>query len=529
MINIIPRPYKFSQDTGSFNMLKGFTIEYPDIWNKEVSRFVDFAHRVGLDATTDSLNSISFIVSEKLSREGYLIDIETNNMTITASTNAGCLYAIVSLSQLIVAHGGVIPCYKIEDKPRFNYRGFMLDVGRYFYSVDDIKKFLDIMSVHKLNYFHWHLTEDQGWRIEIKKYPKLTELGSSRTHTNFNTKEHHGFYTQDEIRDIVAYAHSLNIKVIPEIDMPGHMQAALHAYPELGCFDRELPVATHWGVKHDILCGGKITVRQFVKDVIDEVIELFPDKFIHIGGDEAVKMRWCMCKNCQESIKNLGLKDENELQAHFINDINAHIRSKGYTSIMWNEDTITHKINNNIVWMAWNIDENKKPAMLDELNAGRLIINASSSPNYLDLPHSINNLESIYKQDVNFVEPNNNMFGMEAPLWTEFVPNMKKAESLLFPRLGAFAEVAWSDEDNRDYDNLLKKMDSYYDYLGQLGIENMTPIDKANPKGISKTTSNIWWSRRMLTWHGLHNLIDDAKVKRLAKKKCPELFSKNKK
>ena len=529
MIKLIPQPYKYSYEAGSFNFLKGFTLNYPDVWQNEVDNFVTFAQSQGLNSNADSLNSIDIVMSDRLAREGYLMNIGDNNITISASTSAGCFYALTSLKQLIVAYSSIIPCFQIEDRPRFNYRGFMLDVGRYFYSVQEVKQYLDLMAMHKLNYFHWHLTEDQGWRIEIKKYPLLTEKSSRRSHTNFNMREHKGYYTQDEIREIVEYAHSLHIKVIPEIDMPGHMQAALHAYKELGCFNRKLPVATHWGVKHDILCGGKPEVRQFIKDIIDEIVELFPDKFIHVGGDEAVKTRWRICPHCQDEMRRLGLKNEDELQAEFISDINSYIRTKGYSTIMWNEDAPTGRLSTDIIWMAWNVSPEKHEMLHNELKKDRLVINASSEPNYLDLPYSINSLDRVYTQELNFVEANKCMIGVEAPLWTEFVPNMKNAYRKMFPRLGAVAEAAWSEEKNKDIEAFKKKIPAYYDMLKAYGVTNLPTAKIYNPNKVRAICQRIWWEKRQLTWHGLHNLIDNAKVKHMVKREHPEMFEEKSK
>lgn len=519
MIKLIPEPYKYTIRTGTFNINKGFTINYPDVWQNEIDYFAKFIKSQNLSVTKDSLNTIDICLTEGLAKEGYLINIDNNHIKISASTATGCFYALVTMQQLIISYKGAIPCLNIEDKPRFNYRGFMLDVGRYFYTVNEVKHFIDLMAIHKLNFFHIHLTEDQGWRIEIKKYPLLTEHGSKRSHTNFNMIPHGGYYTQDEIKEIVSYAHARHIKVIPEIDMPGHMQAALHAYPELGCFDRKLPVATHWGIKHDILCGGKDSTRQFVKDVIDEIIRLFPDKFIHIGGDEAIKTRWKICPHCQEAMKKKNLKNENELQADFINEINSYIRSKGYSAIMWNEDEISGRISQDIIWMVWNAGDKKHPLMLNEMKNGRLLINAESEPYYLDLPYKTNTLKEVYNKNVNFVEPDERLIGMESALWTEFIPNVKNAHFKAFPRLGAFAEKVWGDEKNMNYDNFLSKIDAYYALLKTYGVTEAASVKRANPSPVLGFFERLWFERRQLCWHGLHNAVDNAKVQRMAKKK----------
>ncbi len=292
------------------------------------------------------------------------------------------------------------------------------------------------------------------------------------------------------------------------------MQAALHAYPELGCFARKLPVATHWGIKHDILCGGKDEVLAFVKDVINEITELFPDGLIHIGGDEAPKTRWQICPRCQAKIKELGLKNENELQGHFLSEVGKYISSKGYTAIMWNEDEISGKSNSDIIWMAWNVPKENHANILNEMKNGRYVINGLSEPNYLDLPYAQNTLERIYSESADFIEKNDRMIGLEAFLWTEFVPNMDNAFFKTFPRLGAFAEKAWSEEKKLDYKTFLEKIPSYEELLKIHGVTRFASVKRANPSKILGFFEKLWWERRQLCWHGLHNLVDNAKVKK---------------
>lgn len=512
MIKLIPEPHYYSLDAGTVNLMKGFSLSYPEMWKNEIDDFMDFAHKLSLKTEKTSLNEICVFIDENISYEGYRIIISDNNISIYASSATGCFYAMQSLKQLTLSYSMRIPCFTVEDRPRFAFRAFMLDVGRYFFPVSDIKKFIDLIALNKINFLHLHLTEDQGWRVEIKKYPLLTVKSSRRSHTNFDLRPHGGFYTQDDIREIVSYAHKKHIKVIPEIDMPGHMQAALHAYPDLGCFNRKLPVATHWGVKHDILCGGKDEVMTFVKDVIDEIVDLFPDRLIHIGGDEAPKTRWKICPHCQSKIKELGLKDENELQGHFLSEVSAYIKSKGYSAIMWNEDEISGKSDNDIIWTAWNVTKENYGKILNEMKSGRYIINGLSEPNYLDLPYAQNTLERIYSESVDFIEKNDRMIGVEALLWTEFVPDMNNAYFKTFPRLGAFAEKAWSDENKLDYKIFLEKMPSYEELLKVYGVTRMASVKRADPSKALGFFEKLWWERRKLCWHGLHNLIDNAKV-----------------
>ena len=278
MFNIIPQPTSIlvNRDKKGFTLHTGTTISpYPF-----VDEFISFVRKtlnkkVCVHEDTGEERSIIITLDESIeSEEGYSIKCENRRVFIKAKTEAGLFYGLQTLKQMLLQTGGKIPYVEITDSPRFSYRGFMLDCGRYFYTVDEVKRIIDLMALHKLNALHWHLTEDQGWRIEIKKYPKLTEKGSMRSHTNFNNKPHGGYYTQEEIKEIVAYCHDRFIKVIPEYDIPGHSVAAISCYPELSCLDRKMEVATHCGVKHDILCAGKESTYKFVYDVLDEFIEL---------------------------------------------------------------------------------------------------------------------------------------------------------------------------------------------------------------------------------------------------------------
>lgn len=274
--------------------------------------------------------------------------------------------------------------------------------------------------MHKLNVFHWHLTEDQGWRIEIKKYPLLTEIGSKRSHTNFGCKPHKGFYSQKEIKEVIDYCHKRYIKVIPEFDIPGHMVSAIAAYPYLSCFDRKLKVATHWGVKHDIICAGKESTYQFVYDVIDEITELFTDGYFHMGGDEAVKTRWKICPHCQQTIKDSGLSNEEELQQFFMSKINRYLKKKNITSMMWNWDAVNHAkyLDKDIVWQFCGTANANITA--EEINSGRKIVNASAFPYYLDFPYGWNSLRQTYEYNPiieGVLKVNeSNIIGVEAPL-----------------------------------------------------------------------------------------------------------------
>lgn len=532
MFNIIPQPVSIliNQSEKGFTLHTGTTISpYP--FTEDLINFSkkQFGKKIIMHEDTGEERSIILKLDDSIEHEeGYTIKCENRRVFINAKTESGLFYGLQTLKQMLLQTEGKLPHVEIMDYPRFAYRGYMLDCGRYFYTVDEVKRIVDLMALHKLNVLHWHLTEDQGWRVEIKKYPLLTEKGSKRSHTNFNHRPHGGYYTQEEIKEIVAYCHERKIKVIPEFDVPGHMVAAISCYPYLSCLDRDLEVATHWGVKHDILCAGKESSYQFVYDVLDELIELFPDKVIHIGGDEAVKMRWKNCPHCQKAIQEKGLKDEDDLQMYFMTKVNEYIESKGYSSIMWNYDTAggTEELSENIAWNVCGMGKDDK-LIREELKRGRKMINTKCYPYYFDFPYGWNTLKMVCNDDGALTESDEETLGIEAQMWTEYVPNMKRLEFLTFPRLGAMAENAWAEKGYPSFSTFVHKAPDYYRLLDFYKVQ-YAPLKKACPSFIYKHASSLWFKRRVFHWEGLHNLIDDKKAEREAAVLKAEL-EKNKK
>ncbi len=521
MFNIIPQPVSvlYNQDKKGFTLHSGTTIS-PLEMSKDLKDFARkvFNKKIHLHEDTGEERSIILTLDDSVeNNEGYRLKCENRRVYISAKTENGLFYGLQTLKQIFLQTEGKVPYVEIEDYPRFDYRGYMLDVGRYFYSVEDVKRIVDLMALHKLNVLHWHLTEDQGWRVEIKKYPLLTEKGSKRSHTNFNNKPHGGYYTQEQIKEIVEYCHSKYIKVIPEFDVPGHMVSAIACYPYLSCCDRKLEVATHWGVKHDVLCAGKDTTYQFVYDVLDELMELFPDKIIHIGGDEVVKMRWEHCPHCQKVIEENGLKDEDELQIHFMNKIDDYLKSNGYSSVMWNYDAIkgVENLNADIAWTVCGMGDDTT-LVKNELKRGRKMINTNCYPYYFDFPYGWNTLKKVCEDDGALTEDDAETMGIEAQMWTEYVPNMARLEFLTFPRLGAMAENAWAEKGYPSFTTFLHKAPDYYKLLDVYNVGYAT-IRKACPSFIYKHASSIWFKRRIFHWEGLHNLIDDKKAEKEAK------------
>ncbi|WP_394990004.1 family 20 glycosylhydrolase [Emticicia sp.] len=434
---------------------------------------------------------------QKLGEEDYVLKVASNGILLSAATSKGDFYALQSLLQLLPPQifssslensvKWAIPNCTIFDHPRYTYRGLMLDVGRHFFPVSFIKKYIDLLAMHKMNTFHWHLTEDQGWRIEIKKYPKLTEIGSKRKETmkghyneqQFDGKPYGGFYTQDQIREVVAYAQKKYVNIIPEIEMPGHALAALAAYPELGCGKSSYEVGTKWGVYDDVFCPTEQTFT-FLEDVLTEVIALFPSNYIHIGGDECPKVSWKNSQFCQDLIKKEGLKDEHELQSYFIKRIDKFLTSKGKKMIGWDE-ILEGGISPNATIMSWRGIEGGIAAVKQNHDA----IMTPGSHCYLDHyqsdpssePLAIGGflpLEKVYSYDPTpkglTPEQANHILGVQANLWTEYIPTSTQAEYMVYPRASALAEVAWTANEAKDYKDFTNRLKTHFKRLRYLAV-----------------------------------------------------------
>ncbi len=518
MFNIVPQPNEIIITGGKtcFELDEDTTITkapYIDEFRDFVKKQFDI--RIHRDSEAAENSIILKLTSEIEDEEGYRLVSRDSCIHIYGKTENGIFYGLQTLKQLLLQGNGKIPDMFIEDKPRYKYRGFMLDAGRYFWTVKEVKRFIDLIALHKCNVFHWHLTEDQGWRVEIKKYPALTEKGSKRSHTNFGVKPESGFYTQEDIREVVDYCHRRFIKVIPEFDIPGHTVSAIACYPHLSCFGRKLKVASHWGVKHDILCAGKESTYTFVFDILDELCALFPDKYIHLGGDEAVKMRWKLCPDCQKRMAEQGIESEEQLQHYFMSRVAAYVKGKGYTPIMWNYDGVesTEHLDRDIMWQMCGANQ-ENGVVEQELKSGRKMYNSSAFPYYLDFPYGWVNLKQAYEFEPGMGE---NMIGVEAPLWTEYVPTLKKADYCTFPRLGAIAEAAWSAPEDRSYDRFEAGLPEYFDLLNAYHVHYAT-VKQSMPSFMLGKMQSLWFNRRVLHWQGLHNLIDDAMVEKKSKK-----------
>ncbi|MEE1320633.1 MAG: beta-N-acetylhexosaminidase [Acutalibacteraceae bacterium] len=519
-LSVIPQPlcFKMLSDEPVIKITRLCEIETEKGCEKaknELIRFLTDSFEAEISGTGKEKIILS-IKENCTEKEGYHLCVNKNTVMLTASSDEGLFYAVQSLKQLLIQGDFSLPEILIEDAPRFPSRGFMLDCGRYFFTKEAVMHFIDMMAIHKLNEFHWHLSEDQGFRCQLEDNILLTEIGSYRSHTNFNTTPHSGYYTKTDMKEIVAYAHERCIKVIPEIDTPGHAVSMIAAYPFLSCFERELTVATHWGVKHDVLCVGKESTFRFMESVFDELTEIFTDGIIHLGGDEVPTTRWKICPHCQQRMKEENLKDESELHTYYLQRIADYIQAKGYEVRMWNDRKKEKMISSSVAWQLWD-DEISPAEAAEEINKGRKFVNSALNAYYLDLPYGLVSLKDTYNYNPVFEnispEKEKNILGIEACLWTEFVPHMKKADFCTYPRLGAMSETAWTKQENRNYEQFCEKLDGYYKVLRFYGI---APVKKKfyNPNPVRKLASVIYWERRKLCWEGLHNLIDNYIVKK---------------
>jgi len=508
-VNIIPQPVKVVRNTGNFVITSQTSLVVTNkednataaFLNRYLSNYYGFVLPIGKKANKNYIKLTSQNNVQGLKSEGYTLTSDKNGVEINGNAAIGTFYGMQTLIQLLPVEKSkslAIASVDVQDEPRFAYRGAMLDVGRHFFPVAFVKKYIDYLALHKMNYFHWHLTEDQGWRIEIKKYPKLTEIGSKRNGSiigsypgkgSDNTPEQ-GFYTQEEVKDIVKYASDRFITVIPEIEMPGHGSAAIAAYPELSCFPNEktqLPdnmisdkskqemangrikiVQETWGVHSDVYVPSEYTFK-FLQDVIDEVVVLFPSKYIHVGGDESPKDAWKRSEFCQQLIKEKGLKDEHGLQSYFIQRMEKYINGKGRTLIGWDE-ILEGGLAPNAVVMSWRGEEGGIAAAKEN----HQVIMTPGSHVYLDHSQTKNErevtiggylpIETVYSYEPIPKELNEQqakyVLGAQANVWTEYMANPAKVEYMIFPRLSALSEVLWSSKENKNWSGFQTKIET---------------------------------------------------------------------
>ena len=513
-IAVVPYPNQVEIKGGTFNAA-GAQFHYPQDAEESIKNLIEkFAAQLSLASgqASETDNNVSpdgfvFVTNQQMEEEAYRLEIGKECVKITASTLRGFNYAIQTIKQMLpveiygtteAAHAQwILPCAVIDDAPRFGYRGMHLDVSRHFFDIDMVKRYLDIMEVHKLNTLHWHLTDDQGWRIEIKKYPKLTTVGAVRKETIvghiFESNKFDGtpygegcWYSQEQIKEIIDYAAAKGIEIIPEIDLPGHMLAALAAYPHLGCTGGPYDVWGKWGVADDVLCAGNEQTMLFLEDVLAEVAELFPSEYVHIGGDECPKVRWESCPKCQAKIKELGLKDngqykaEHYLQSYVMNRMSDFLKGKGKKIIGWDE-ILEGEVADNATVMSWR-------GTSGGVKAARMGHDVVMTPNtfyYFDYYQSLDKkneplaiggylpVEKCYSYepmaDGMTEEEVKHVLGVQANLWTEYITSNSQLEYMLLPRMAALSEVQWCNKENKNWERFLASADDFcaiYDVMG---------------------------------------------------------------
>ncbi|MBN2199760.1 MAG: family 20 glycosylhydrolase [Candidatus Aminicenantes bacterium] len=485
VLNIIPRPWNTEFHPGRFVFSRDTVVVLEDHWTETAPVAAYLAENLvwgsggGLKiGETRSLPGGAAGAAIRLSlrakkpdlgAEGYILKVLPGEIRLEANAAAGLFYGVQTLRQALrIEHDGTLalPCLTVTDRPRFGWRGMLLDCGRHFMSKEFVKRYIDLLAVHKMNRFHWHLTEDQGWRIEIKKYPLLTEIGAWRTDDAGN--RYGGFYTQDDIREVVAYARSRFVTVVPEIEMPGHSVAALAAYPELSCTGGPFDVPTLWGVYKDVYCAGNDRTFAFLEDVLSEVIGLFPGPYIHIGGDEAPKDRWNACPKCQARMRAEGLKDESELQSYFIRRIERFLSSEGRILIGWDE-ILEGGLAPNAVVQSWRSFD----GALAAARSGHDAVVSPVSHAYFDYDLSRTDLRRVYAFEPVppglTIEESRHILGGECNMWTEYAPQ-ETIDGKMFPRILAMAEVLWSRAGDRDFQDFRSRLRAHRPRLEALGV-----------------------------------------------------------
>ena len=501
-VSIIPKPVSLSVGEGKFALDRTTKIVAAETLTRQVTFLNDYLKKFygfTLNVTAASAGGSNAIVLANANKSNpipgaYKLNVSGKEINLTGDDPEGVFYGVQTLIQLLpptAASSLAVPVVNITDAPRFAYRGMMLDVGRHFFGVDYVKKYIDFLAYHKINTFHWHLTEDQGWRIEIKKYPRLTEVGSCRNGTilghhpgkgNDNTKDC-GYYTQEQVKEIVKYAADRFITVIPEIELPGHSSAAIAAYPQLSCFPDEptkpskgvvdwagpqtgKQVQQAWGIYSDVFCPTEYTFK-FLEGVLDEVIQLFPSKYIHIGGDECPKDSWKRSEFCQKLIKEMDLKDEHGLQSYFIGRIEKYLNSKGRDIIGWDE-ILEGGLAPNATVMSWRGEKGG----IEAARQKHKVIMSPTTYVYFDYAQKKNEdslviggflpLDKVYNYNPLpaelTAEEQKYIIGAQANVWTEYMSNPRKVEYMIFPRMTALSEVLWTPQESKDWNDFTKRL-----------------------------------------------------------------------
>ena len=518
-LDVIPQPQEIvlAQDTTPFVINHRTTIIYPAA-NEKMHRTADFlatfikemtGTEVRVSDKEKGSNAIILAVDTTMTHpEGYKLEITPEKVLLTGGSEAGVFYGTQTIHKAlpILKDGKVaaaLPAGTVTDFPRFRYRGFMIDVGRHFFPVSYLKQMIDLMALHNINYFHWHLTEDQGWRIEIKKYPKLTEIGSRRDSTiidwetkKFDGKPHSGFYTQDEAREIVRYAADRFITVVPEIDLPGHTTAALASYPELGCTGGPYKVLCSFGVFPDVLCAGNEQTLQFTKDVLDEIMDIFPSEYIHIGGDECPKSRWEKCPKCQAKIKELGIKalpkhsKENQLQTYFMSELEKEINAHGRRMLGWDE-VLEGGLTPNSTIMSWRGIQGGIEAArqhhdvimtpIQRLYFSNPRINKMTGFEWMNRVYNFEPVPAeLTDAEKKFV------IGTQGCIWTEWTADSTKMEWQILPRMAALSEIQWTLPEHKNFDRFMERLPEMLKIYSDLGYSYRKDVFAADTVAVKQ-------------------------------------------
>lgn len=531
---VIPLPQQIVlQQSEGFKLSSATTIAYPagnDILKKDAQLLAMYLEQMtGLKLKITHTPQAEAVIElsttySHANKEAYRLTVNKAKVRIEGASEAGVFYGIQTLRKSIPMVGQQelsFPAATITDYPRFSYRGGMLDVARHFFKVDEVKTFIDMLALHNINNFHWHLTDDQGWRVEIKKYPKLIEKSAYRPETvipytmKMDGKPHGGYYTQEEIKEVVRYATERHINIVPEIDMPGHMVAVLAAYPELGCTGGPYEVRKHWGVAEEVLCAGNNKALAFTKDVITEIIDLFPGQYINIGGDECPKRSWEKCATCQAKIKELGLVSDNHhtkeerLQSYFMSSMANFITEKGRKVFGWDE-ILEGGIAPNAIILSWRGMEGAEEAA----RQGHDAIMCPTSHLYFDYyqttdrknePIAFNGyvpIEKVYHFNPISTkltpEQAKHIIGVQANLWTEYIKTFSQVQYMFLPRIAAAAEVQWTDGKPKDYENFIQRLPQLLNIYQALGYNyakhffsvkaTMHPSKKSNAVQVELST-----------------------------------------
>ena len=512
---LIPKPNSIKPSVGYFVINKSTGLFSDKVASFEMKYLNDelfLRTGIKLHSSNSKSNSIKLIIHKNVDSlsDSYQLEVSKNGITISANNNAGVFYGIQTLLQLInfdKKQSLKIQYVEIDDTPRYSWRGMHLDVSRHFFPKNFIKKYIDCIAMYKMNVFHWHLTDDQGWRIEIKKYPKLTEVGAWRkgsmvgaySEQKFDTIQYGGFYSQDDIREIVNYATLRHVTIVPEIEMPGHSLAALSAYPEFSCSGKPVNVGVSWGVENNVYCPSDETFK-FLENVLSEVMELFPSKYIHIGGDEVPKNEWVISPLCKDVIRRENLKDEHELQSYFIKRIEKFVNSKGRQIIGWDE-ILEGGLAPNAAVMSWRGIEGGIAAAKQKHNVvmtpGGYCYFDHYQGNPQNEPLAIGGYTTVEKTysyeptpDTLTVDESKYILGAQGNVWTEYISTTKHLEYMSVPRMTALAEVLWSKKEQRNYTDFVSRLTLHFKLLDSLKINYSKSIYELTTKSIANENNN---------------------------------------